>query len=256
MSSLLLQSQQFDQQSGIANLSGDTGAQSGLKTLVLAALQSAGIAMQSVFWHAVSVEREAREALNEHRATLVWLTGLSGSGKSTLAHAIEKRLHLAGHRTFVLDGDNVRHGLCANLDFTATDRTENIRRVAEVARLFLEAGVIVLAAFISPLRAQREMVRQIVGTQDYIEVYCRCPLPVCVERDPKGLYRKALTGEIADFTGISAPYDAPLAPDLVVDTDRLPLDTGINRVIDLLIQRAVVRAERIVPARKPAHAYD
>lgn len=129
--------------------------------------------MHSVFWHAASVERESREILGGHRATLVWLAGLSGSGKSTLAHAIEKSLHVAGHRTFVLDGDNVRHRLCANLDFSTTDRTENIRRVAEVARLFLEAGVIVLAAFISPLAAQRAMVRQIVGAQDYIEVYCR-----------------------------------------------------------------------------------
>lgn len=212
--------------------------------------------MQSVFWHTASVKREAREALNEHRASLVWVTGLSGSGKSTLVHAIEKRLHVAGYRTFVLDGDNVRHGLCANLDFSVADRTENIRRVAEVAGLFLEAGVIVLAAFISPLRAQREMVRQIVGAHDYIEVYCRCPLTVCAERDPKGLYRKALTGEISDFTGISAPYDAPLEPDLTVDTDQSPLDASINQVIELLIQRAVIRAECFSSARKPAHAFD
>lgn len=212
--------------------------------------------MHSVFWHAPSVERESREVLSGHRATLVWLTGLSGSGKSTLAHAIEKSLHVAGHRTFVLDGDNVRHGLCSNLDFSTTDRTENIRRVAEVARLFVEAGVIVLAAFISPLAAQRETVRQIVGTQDYIEVYCRCPLSVCAERDPKGLYRKALTGQLADFTGISAPYDAPLTPDLTVDTDRIPLDAAINRVVDLLIERAIIRADRPPTARKPVQMYE
>lgn len=212
--------------------------------------------MHSIFWHAASVERESREVMSGHRATLVWLTGLSGSGKSTLAHAIEKRLHVAGHRTFVLDGDNVRHGLCANLDFSTLDRTENIRRVAEVARLFVEAGVIVLAAFISPLAAQREIVRQIVGTRDYIEVYCRCPLTVCAERDPKGLYRKALTGEIADFTGISAPYDVPLTPDLIVDTDRIPLDAAINRVVDLLVEREIIRAERPSTAREPAQIYE
>lgn len=194
----------------------------------------------NIVWHHATVTRARREALNGHKSVIVWFTGLSGSGKSTLSHAVEEELHRLGCRTFVFDGDNVRHGLCSDLGFSIADRKENIRRIGEMAKLFIEAGVIALTAFISPLREDRERVRSLVPHGDFLEVYCRCPLEVCETRDVKGLYKRARAGEIKEFTGITSPYEEPDDPELVVDTDRLSLDESVARVLDLLRQRGIV----------------
>ena len=194
----------------------------------------------NVVWHHATVTRVRREAQNGHGSVILWFTGLSGAGKSTLAHAVEEHLYQAGCRTFVFDGDNVRHGLCSDLGFSANDRVENIRRVGEMAKLFLEAGVISLTAFISPFRADRERVRSLVPHGDFLEIYCRCPLAVCEERDVKGLYKRARAGEIKDFTGISSPYEEPEGPDLVVDTGALSLEQSVDQVVDMLKKRGIV----------------
>lgn len=194
----------------------------------------------NVFWHEATVTRARREQLNGHRGVVVWLTGLSGAGKSTIAHRVEEDLHRSGCRTYTLDGDNIRHGLCSGLGFSEADRTENIRRIAEVAKLLLDGGIISLTAFISPLRNQREMVRNIVGPQNFIEVYCDCPVEVCERRDVKGLYKRARAGEVKEFTGISAPYEAPERPQLILPTDRLPLEACCRKVLDLLAARDVI----------------
>lgn len=191
--------------------------------------------------HHATVTRVRREQMNGHKSVILWFTGLSGAGKSTLAHAVEEELHRLGCRTFVLDGDNVRHGLCADLGFSAKDRIENIRRVGEMAKLFLEAGVITLTALISPFRKDRERVRSLVPHGEFLEIYCRCPLDVCEQRDVKGLYKRARTGEIGDFTGISSPYEEPLDPELVVDTGYLPLGACVVKVLELLEVRGVIK---------------
>ena len=188
----------------------------------------------NLVWHHATVTRDHREQLNGHRAVVVWFTGLSGAGKSTLAHAVEEALHAQGRRTFVFDGDNVRHGLCSDLGFSAEDRRENLRRVGEMARLFIEAGTIALTAFISPMREDRGRVRQIVGPDRFIEVFVSCPLAVCEQRDVKGMYRRARAGEIKEFTGVSAPYEAPESPALVVHTDRMSLTQSVNVVLELM----------------------
>ncbi len=195
----------------------------------------------NIVWHKASVTRTRREELNQHKSIMLWFTGLSGAGKSTLAHAVEERLFQMNCRTFVLDGDNVRHGLCADLGFSDEARTENIRRVGQAAKLFLEAGVIVLTAFISPFRSDRQRVRSLVPHGDFIEIYCRCPLDVCETRDVKGLYKRAHAGEIKDFTGVSSPYEEPIAPDLAVDTDKLTLAQSVDAVINLLSERGVIK---------------
>lgn len=191
-------------------------------------------------WHNATVNRERREGLNEHKSVLLWFTGLSGSGKSTLAHTVEERLHLSGCKTFVFDGDNVRHGLCKDLGFEKKDRHENIRRISEMCNLFLEAGTISLAAFISPTREDREMVKELVGDQDYIEIYCACPVEVCEERDVKGLYKKAREGKIKNFTGISAPYEPPENPDIYIDTDAMTLEESAEKVLAELANRKII----------------
>jgi adenylyl-sulfate kinase len=165
---------------------------------------------------------------------VVWLTGLPASGKSTLAMELERALFNVGRQVYVLDGDNVRHGLCADLGFSAAERSENIRRVGEVAKLFADAGQIVLTAFISPLRADREMVRRILPDGRFVEVFVNAPVDVCEQRDPKGLYAKARAGQIADFTGISAPYEAPLAPEIELRTDLISIDAAVSQVLDYL----------------------
>lgn len=175
-----------------------------------------------------------------HGSAILWFTGLSSAGKSTLAHAVEEKLHQVRCLTFVFDGDNVRHGLCSDLGFSDEDRNENIRRVGEMTKLFLEAGVISLTAFISPFRADRERVRSLVPHGDFLEIYCRCPLEICEARDVKGLYRRARAGEISYFTGISSPYEEPEQPELVVDTGRLSLEQSVARVLDLLRERGVI----------------
>ena len=194
----------------------------------------------NVVWHHATVTRELREKQNDHKSAVLWFTGLSGSGKSTLAHALEDRLHKMGVRTFVLDGDNVRHGLCSDLGFSDNDRTENIRRIGEIAKLFLEAGVVVLTAFISPFRQDRELARNVSPHGDFYEIFCDASLEICESRDVKGLYTKARAGVIPQFTGISSPYEAPDAPELRVDTGEAPLEECVEQVIKLLANRGVV----------------
>lgn len=188
----------------------------------------------NVAWHRAVITRAIREAQNGHRGAIVWLTGLSGAGKSTLAHAVEDKLHRMGCRTFVMDGDNVRHGLCGDLGFSRQDRKENIRRVGEVAKLFVETGVIVLTAFISPYREDRERVRGMVEQGDFIEIYCDCSVEICESRDVKGLYKKARDGQIAEFTGVSSPYEPPIKPELIVNTASQEIDASVKLVIDAL----------------------
>ena len=172
----------------------------------------------NVVWHNATVTRARRETQNGHRGGLFWFTGLSGAGKSTLAHSVEESHYQKGYRTFVLDGDNVRHGLCADLSFSDADRKENIRRIGHMAMLYVEAGIIVLTAFISPFRADRDNVRKIAGS-DFHEIYCKCSLETCEDRDVKGLYKRARAGEIPEFTGISSPYEEPEFADLTIDTE-------------------------------------
>jgi len=198
------------------------------------------MASSNTVWHNATVTRERRENRNKNRGAVVWFTGLSGAGKSTIAHSLEEQLFQTGCLSYVFDGDNVRHGLCSDLGFSAEDRTENIRRIAEMCRLFVDAGVIALTAFISPLHSDREMVRKLMG-EDFIEVFCRCPIEVCEARDVKGLYKKARAGEIKDFTGISAPYEAPEKADLVIDTDKNSLEESVNMVMNLLLDRKVIK---------------
>jgi adenylylsulfate kinase len=193
-----------------------------------------------VYWYAPAVTRQAREKLHGHRAFAVWFTGLSGAGKSSLAHALEARLFEMGCSTFVFDGDNVRHGLCGDLGFSETDRSENIRRIGEMVRLFVQSGVIALTAFISPFRADRARVRELLETDDFIEVYCRCPLEVCESRDVKGLYRRARSGQIPHFTGVSSPYEPPEAPELVLDTGSEPLAHCVDRLVSYFQDRSFI----------------
>ena len=197
---------------------------------------------KNIVWHHATVTRARREAQNGHRGAIVWFTGLSGSGKSTLAHAVEETLHQQGCRTFVLDGDNVRHGLCGDLGFSGKDRMENIRRIGEIAKLFMEAGVIVLTAFISPYRADRERVRGMVEHGDFIEIYCDAPIEICEARDVKGMYKKARAGQIAEFTGISSPYEAPENPELSVNTGKGELDDCVRQVIGEMVQRGLIKS--------------
>ena len=195
----------------------------------------------NVVWHNATVTRARREAQNGHRGAIIWFTGLSGSGKSTLAHAVEEALHQRGCRTFVLDGDNVRHGLCGDLGFSAEDRVENIRRIGEMAKLFMEAGVIVLTAFISPYRADRGRVRGLVEHGDFLEIYCDTPIEICETRDVKGLYKKARAGQIGEFTGISSPYEYPAKPELTVNTGTEKLGVCVEQVIAEMSQRSIIK---------------
>ena len=195
----------------------------------------------NVVWHHATVTRARREAQNGHRGAVIWFTGLSGAGKSTLAHAVEEALYQRGCRTFVLDGDNVRHGLCGDLGFSPDDRVENIRRIGEMAKLFMEAGIIVLTAFISPFRSDRERVRGMVEHGDFVEIFCDAPIEICEGRDVKGLYKKARAGLIPEFTGISSPYEAPIAPELTVNTGGMDLDTCVQQVIGELSSRGIIR---------------
>jgi adenylylsulfate kinase len=194
----------------------------------------------NVVWHRATVTRERREALQGHKAVVLWFTGLPSSGKSTIAHAVEERLHQLGCRTFVLDGDNVRHGLCGDLGFSEAHREENIRRIGEVAKLFLEGGTIVLAAFVSPNQRDRERARGLLQHGDFLEVYCRCPIVICERRDPKGHYQRAKEGQIKNFTGVSAPYEEPRDAELTVDTDRLSIEDSVDTVMLLLRDRGII----------------
>jgi adenylylsulfate kinase len=194
----------------------------------------------NIVWHPGAVNRADRERLNGHRGCIVWLTGLSGSGKSTIAVELEKRLWDRNVRAFILDGDNIRHGLNKNLGFSPADRTENIRRIGEVAKLFTDAGMVAITAFISPYRADRDQVRALVPEGDFVEVFVECPIEVCEQRDVKGLYQKARAGQIPEFTGISAPYEAPLRPELTIRTHEQPPAASAQQVLDYLAGRGTL----------------
>ena len=194
----------------------------------------------NITWHEANVVQADREKLLNQKGCVIWFTGLSGSGKSTLALEVESKLHQRGHLTYVLDGDNVRHGLNKNLGFSPEDREENIRRIGEVAKLFNDAGVIAMTAFISPYRADRDNARELLDEGRFVEVFVDCPLEVCEARDTKGLYQKARAGEIKEFTGISAPYEAPSQAELTVNTDSLTLNECTDRVIALLESKGLL----------------
>ena len=195
---------------------------------------------RNITWHAGMVTKADRENISGNKGCTIWMTGLSGSGKSTLAVALEKKLWDRGIRSYVLDGDNIRHGLNKDLGFSPKDRTENIRRIGEVAKLFTDAGVINVTAFISPYRADRDSVRALMAEGDFIEVLVDCPVEVCERRDVKGLYKKARAGEIPEFTGISAPYEAPLSPELTVHTDRHSEEECLVQLLEFLETKGYV----------------
>lgn len=196
----------------------------------------------NVVWHKPTVTRERRDQNNGHRSVILWFTGLSGSGKSTVSHALEEHLYQRGCNTYVLDGDNVRHGLCGDLGFSDEDRNENIRRIGEMAKLFLDAGVIILSAFISPFRADRQRARDLVNEGDFIEIHCHCPLEVCESRDPKGLYKKARAGLIQGYTGISSPYEEPKNPEIKIDTSIMSIEECVEAVTNILESRGIIPA--------------
>ena len=198
----------------------------------------------NIHWHEGQVTRADRERAHGHRGATLWFTGLSGSGKSTLARALEEALFERGCQVYVLDGDNIRHGLNRDLGFSPADRTENIRRIGEVAKLFTDFGALVLTAFISPYREDRAAVRALMAAGDFIEVYVHAALDVCEDRDRKGLYKKARRGEIQEFTGISAPYEAPEGPELVVRTDRHTLDECVTQLVAFLEQHGYLAGSR------------
>ncbi len=196
----------------------------------------------NIYWHEGEITKADRERQNGHKGVCIWYTGLSGSGKSTIAREVEKKLFEMGVKTYVLDGDNVRHGLNKNLGFSPEDRTENIRRIGEVAKLFVDAGMVVMTAFISPYKADRDQVRSILEDGEFVEVYVEAELETCEERDPKGLYKKARAGEIKEFTGISAPYEAPENPELVVNTtEETDVEKNAQKVIDYLLSKGYIK---------------
>jgi adenylylsulfate kinase len=187
-----------------------------------------------ITWHNGYVNRQDRNSLNNHKSGLVWFTGLPSSGKSTIAHRVEKELFNRGIRIYVLDGDNVRHGLTSNLGFSREDRKENLRRIVELSKLMVDAGLIVLAAFISPYREDREYVKSRFKGDNFLEIYVKCPIEECERRDPKGNYKKARAGIIKGYTGVSAPYEEPKNPDLLIDTEELDLERSVNKILELL----------------------
>jgi adenylylsulfate kinase len=195
---------------------------------------------ENIIWRPTTVTRQKRAKQDGHASAILWFTGLSGSGKSTIAHAVEEKLFQTGCQTVVLDGDNVRHGLCADLGFSDQDRTENIRRIGETAKLFVEAGIITLTAFISPFAADRDRVRHLFMPGDFFEIHCRCTLDCCEQRDVKGFYQRARAGEIKEFTGISSPYDPPENPELVLHTGQFSVEESVQKVVSLLQQRGII----------------
>ena len=195
----------------------------------------------NITWHESQLLKKDRERLLNQKGVVIWFTGLSGSGKSTLAHAVEEELHKRKHLCYVLDGDNIRHGLNKNLGFSPEDREENIRRIGEVAKLFADAGLVAMTAFISPYRADREKARTLMADGEFIEVFMKVPLEVAEQRDPKGLYKKARDGEIKEFTGISAPYEEPENPELIIDTSQLDLHQCRDTVIKYLEEKGILK---------------
>ncbi|MDB4057162.1 adenylyl-sulfate kinase [Candidatus Thioglobus sp.] len=194
----------------------------------------------NIIYHQASVTRQRRNKLNNHRSVVLWFTGLSGSGKSTLAHSLEEKLFQKGCKTFVLDGDNVRHGLNSNLDFSEAGRTENIRRISEVSKLMLESGLIVMTAFISPINKDRGEARQLISNEDFIEIYCKASIETCETRDVKGLYKLARAGEITNYTGIDSPYEVPENPELTIDTDNQSLEGSVSTILSFLKSNGII----------------
>ncbi|MGG1571734.1 adenylyl-sulfate kinase [Fictibacillus sp. NRS-1165] len=194
----------------------------------------------NVIWHRATVMKEARRRLNRHHSTVLWFTGLSASGKSTIANEVEKRLYDKGLRTYLLDGDNIRHGINQDLDFSPADRKENIRRIGEISKLFVDAGMIVITAFISPFRDDRNLARSLLEAGEFIEVYTKCSLAECEKRDPKGLYKKVRAGEIPEFTGISSAYEEPFSPDITIETDKQSITKSVDQVIHYLVDRGYI----------------
>lgn len=199
--------------------------------------------MNNIVWHDHKITRAERSANKNQKPCLLWFTGLSGSGKSTIANALDVALHERGYHTFLLDGDNVRHGLCSDLGFSDDDRVENIRRVGEVCKLFADAGLIVMSAFISPFTSERRMVRKLFPAGEFIEVFMDTPMDTCEKRDPKGLYKKARAGEIKHFTGIDSPYEVPAHPEIRLDTSRNTVDECVNSLIDYLLERKLIASK-------------
>jgi len=198
-----------------------------------------------VVWHDIYVKREDRNCLNRHKSGLVWFTGLSASGKSTIAHTVEKELFGRSIRTYLLDGDNVRHGVNANLGFSREDRKENLRRIVEVSKLFVDAGILVLAAFISPYKEDREYIKNRFEGDNFLEIYVKCSVEECEQRDPKGQYKKAKAGIIKNYTGISAPYEEPETPDLTIDTEKSDIGSSVRKVLELLDKKNFISLNQI-----------
>lgn len=197
---------------------------------------------KNIFQQYALISKQDKQQQAGHKSVILWFTGLSGAGKSTIAHAVEKSLFDIGCRTIVIDGDNVRHGLCSDLGFSNQDRQENIRRIGELSKLFIDAGIITLTAFISPFQADRDRVRRLVNEDEFIEIYCNTDLDICEARDVKGLYAKARQGDIADFTGVSSPYEPPENPEIILNSGKLSLDTSVQIVLDYLVKFQYIRA--------------
>ena len=195
----------------------------------------------NIIYHQATITRQRRNKLNNHRSIVLWFTGLSGSGKSTLAHSLEERLFQRGCSTFVLDGDNVRHGLNSNLDFSEAGRTENIRRISEVSKLMLESGLIVMTAFISPFSKDRNEARKLITSDDFVEIYCKASLEKCESRDVKGLYKRARAGEIKNYTGIDSPYEVPENPELIIDTDKQNIEDSVLTILKFLETNGIIK---------------
>lgn len=193
-----------------------------------------------ITWHHPAVTKEHRHVLNGHKSCVLWFTGLSGSGKSTLANAVDYKLFQHGVKSYVLDGDNIRHGLNRDLGFRVEDRKENIRRIGEVAKLFVDSGQMVSTAFISPFREDREIVRNMLEPEEFIEIYLKCPIQICESRDPKGLYKKARNGKIANFTGISSPYEIPVDPEITIDTEKLSIEQSVEKIFSYFKEKKIL----------------
>ncbi|MDK2921203.1 MAG: adenylylsulfate kinase [Desulfonauticus sp.] len=200
-----------------------------------------GVNKSNIYWQRGKVQREDRERLNGHRAGLIWFTGLPGAGKSTLSKELEYKLHQKGIKTYLLDGDNIRHGLCKDLGFSKEDRKENLRRIGEVAKLFVDAGIVTIAAFASPFAEDRNLVRSLFKKEEFIEVYVKCSLEVCMQRDPKGLYKRAKQGEINNLTGFNAPYEEPENPEIIVETDKKDIESCILKILSYLEKSKIIK---------------
>lgn len=194
----------------------------------------------NIIWHEASITKENRREQNNHHSFVIWFTGLSGSGKSTIANAAARRLYELGVKNYVLDGDNIRHGLNRDLGFSEADRTENIRRIGEVSKLFVDSGQVVLTAFISPFQSDRHLVRELLQEDEFIEVYVNCPIEDCEKRDPKGLYIKARQGIIPEFTGISSPYEEPIAPEIIIESNIFTVEECVDQVINYLTSKNII----------------